>query len=82
MIAEPEIFQFEITPQSKFVVLASDGIWEFLSNEQVMNMIIPFYLKNDSEGACERLVKESVACWKREDDVVDDITIIIIFFSK
>ena len=39
-------------------------------------------MKNDPEGACERLVKEAVACWKREDEVVDDITIIICFFSK
>ena len=66
---------------TKFIVVASDGIWEFLSNEQVMNMIIPFYLKNDPDSACEKLVKEAVACWKKEDDVVDDITIIIVFMN-
>ena len=43
-------------------------------------MVIPYYKKNDPEGACDKLVKESVMAWKREDEVVDDITIIIIFF--
>ena len=47
-----------------------------------MNMCIPFILKNDPDGACEKVVKESVAAWKREDEVVDDITIIIVIFGK
>ena len=25
----------QLTPNDKFMVLASDGVWEFLSNEQV-----------------------------------------------
>lgn len=45
-------------------------------------MIAPFYIKNDPEGACEKLVKEAVAAWKKEDEVIDDITIIIVFLNK
>jgi len=45
-------------------------------------MCIPFILKNDPDGACEKVVKESVAAWKREDEVVDDITIIIVILGK
>jgi len=64
------------------MVIASDGVWEFLSNQVVMDMCIPFILKNDPDGACDKLVKESVAAWKREDEVVDDITVIIVVFGK
>ena len=28
--AVPELFEFELTPVDKFLVLASDGVWEFL----------------------------------------------------
>ena len=45
-------------------------------------MVLPFIYINDIEGACEKLVQESVEAWKREDEVVDDITVIIILFSK
>jgi serine/threonine protein phosphatase PrpC len=28
----------QLTPNDKFMVLASDGVWEFLSNEQVWGL--------------------------------------------
>ena len=67
--------------EDKFLVIASDGVWEFLPNEYVMNLIIEYYYKNDIEGACERVIKEATDAWKREDDVIDDITIIIVFLD-
>jgi serine/threonine protein phosphatase PrpC len=35
VISDPEIIEFEVHPDDKFIVVASDGVWEFLSNEQV-----------------------------------------------
>ena len=41
VVAEPEVTMFVFDPQDslhitpKFVVLASDGIWDVMSNEQV-----------------------------------------------
>ncbi len=32
---EPEVLDFELEPDDKFIVIASDGVWEFLSNERV-----------------------------------------------
>jgi len=28
------------------MVICSDGVWEFLENNDVTNMVSPFYLKN------------------------------------
>jgi serine/threonine protein phosphatase PrpC len=64
------------------MIVASDGVTEFLDNKTSMDMAIPYILKNDLDGACDKLVKESVAAWKREDEVVDDITVIIVLFGK
>lgn len=33
--ADPEIMEFTLSINDKFVVIASDGVWEFLSNEDV-----------------------------------------------
>lgn len=63
------------------MVLASDGVWEFLSNEEVANIVFPFYLKKNAEGAAECLVREAFKTWRREEDSIDDITCIVIFLD-
>ena len=44
---EPEVLDFDLEPNDKFIVIASDGVWEFLSNEDVMKIVLPFWKKND-----------------------------------
>ena len=80
VIPEPVFRETTIDKKSKFMVLASDGIWEFLSNQKVADLIMPFYNKNDAEGACKTIVKEATKWWNQEDIVVDDITAIVVFF--
>ena len=41
--AEAETMEFTLGLNDKFVVIASDGVWEFLSNEDVANIIMPYY---------------------------------------
>ena len=65
VIAEPELKMIELNKDDKFIVLASDGVWEFLRNEDVGRMIYPFYLKKNAEGAAECLVRESFKKWKK-----------------
>ncbi len=34
VIAEPDVREFDINPTSdKFMILASDGVWEFISSQ-------------------------------------------------
>lgn len=28
----PEIFEYQLTVNDKFIILASDGVWEFIDN--------------------------------------------------
>ena len=48
--------------------------------EKVAEIVLPFYKKNDPDGACKALIKESTEWWNQEDIVVDDITVVIVFF--
>lgn len=41
--AEPETLEFTLSQDDKFLVIASDGVWEFLSNEDVAQIVLPFY---------------------------------------
>ena len=40
-----EILQFDLEEEDKFMVIASDGVWEFLSNEQVLDYIVSILSK-------------------------------------
>ena len=35
----PEIIEFQVTKKDKFAVIASDGVWEFLSNDDVAKIV-------------------------------------------
>ena len=80
VIPEPKFIEEKIDKDCKFIVVASDGIWEFLDNETVKKIVMPFYEKNDPAGACKELIKKSTEFWNQEDIVVDDITVVIAFF--
>ena len=62
------------------MVLCSDGVTEFLSNEEIGDFVQPYYESNDTEGACRKLIEESTKIWQKEEPVIDDITAIVIFF--
>jgi serine/threonine protein phosphatase PrpC len=45
---EPEILEYIITPNDKFLVIGSDGIFEFMPNEDVVRITVPFWKKGDA----------------------------------
>jgi serine/threonine protein phosphatase PrpC len=79
---DPEIKVFgNLNDQDKAIVIASDGIWDRISNEEMANIIRPFYEKKDSEGATHELVRVSVERWQRDQGMVDDITVLVVFLN-
>jgi hypothetical protein len=46
-----------------------------------VNIIKDFYLNDDITGCCEYLHKEASKRWMKEEEVIDDITMIIVFFE-
>ena len=81
VICEPEINVFVINMFCKYIVVASDGIWDFLSNDEVMDIVNPYFLSGDPEGATEELVKTATERWKKEEEVIDDITVVVSFIG-
>ena len=63
------------------VVCASDGIWEFLENEDVKNIVMKHYHKGDTKSAVNEIVKEASMKWREEGVVMDDITCIVVFYD-
>ena len=81
VIDEPEIKKFFFEGNEKFIIIANDGLWEFISGEECINLVKNFYEeKKDVKEATLELTKEAFNKWKRKEIVIDDITVIVIFF--
>ena len=62
------------------MIIASDGVWEFIDNEDVMRMGIDFYLKDNVDEFLDKIIQVSEFWWEKEDIIRDDITAVIVFF--
>ena len=80
IIPDPEIIETDFKININYIVICSDGVWEFLNNEDIMNFGKKYYLEHNPRGFCKELIDYSTNLWKKEDVVVDDITVVTVFF--
>ena len=72
----------DLCKDDRYIVIASDGVWEFMNNEEVGEIVRPHFLNKNAEKAAEAVVREAYLRWKREEEgIVDDITCIIVFLD-
>ena len=66
VIAQPEVKTRVLTPEDKFIVMASDGVWEFLTNQSVADMILkftdPLDVKEAKSATCRVLGLQQGCC--------------------
>ncbi|CAD6334076.1 unnamed protein product [Miscanthus lutarioriparius] len=79
VISVPEVTQRRISSNDQFVILATDGVWDVLSNDEAVQIVAG---TPDREKAAKRLVECAVRAWrrKRRGIAVDDCSAICLFF--
>ncbi|GMI19470.1 hypothetical protein TrCOL_g3382 [Triparma columacea] len=78
VIAEPEVTHHDITSDDVFMIAASDGVWEFITSQQAVD-IVTRYLPEGATKACEVLIEKAAELWREEEgDYRDDITAVIV----
>ncbi|CAL9114956.1 unnamed protein product [Musa textilis] len=75
LIAVPELKVVKLTANHSFFVVASDGVFDFLSSQAVVDMVSCFV---DPRDACSAIAARSCESWLRHERSTDDITIIIV----
>ncbi|KAK8684600.1 hypothetical protein V6N13_040622 [Hibiscus sabdariffa] len=75
VIAVPEIKVVRLTPNHLFFVVASDGVFEFLPSQTVVNMAAAY---TDPKDACAAIAGESYKLRLENENWTDDITIIVV----
>ncbi|GMH23817.1 hypothetical protein Nepgr_025660 [Nepenthes gracilis] len=78
VVANPEIVVLELTPDHPFFVIASDGVFEFLSSQTVVEMVAKY---KDPHDACAAIVAESYRLWLQYETRTDDITVIVVHIN-
>ena len=89
VIAEPVVTTHTLREEDEFMIIATDGVWEFISSEDAVEIVAKHLYKEDNSGsrssvsgaseACEALIKAASEKWHEyEGDYRDDITAIVI----
>ena len=79
----PEIKETILGMGCKFLIFASDGVWEFISSQEAVDIVGKYYNQSSSDPqlAAVKLVEEGIKRWEKEDDSIDDTTAIVVFLQ-
>ena len=62
--------------------MGTNGIWEFLTNEKIMDIIWNYYEWDDVDGAAQKIIEIAGKLWKiKNPKNISDLTVIILFFK-
>ncbi|XP_057792163.1 probable protein phosphatase 2C 34 [Salvia miltiorrhiza] len=77
----PHLTHRDITSNDHFVVIATDGVWDVISNEEAVEIVAA---ADEREKCGKRLVECAARAWKRKRKgiAMDDISAIVIFFHS
>lgn len=78
VICIPEIQYHNIDDNDEFMLMCSDGVTELLTSNEAIKIVSSC---SDPSIAANVLVDESVKAWEQQEQVIDDITCILILFK-
>jgi serine/threonine protein phosphatase PrpC len=74
VISEPEFFERQLDPATdRCILVATDGLWEFMDNDECIAMAVD---ASEPRISVDALVREANQRWMREEQVIDDTTVI------
>jgi len=85
LISEPEVKEIDLQVGDRFIIVASDGLWDVMTSEEAVNFVVAY--EEDGKpraNAAKALVREGQKRWtKLEEDEEspyrDDITVIVAY---
>ncbi|CAO2837512.1 unnamed protein product [Amaranthus hypochondriacus] len=81
LTSSPDVSYRRLTEKDEFVVLASDGIWDVLSNKEVVDVVAGAPSRST---AAKALVETAVRAWKMKypTSKIDDCAVICLFLDS
>jgi len=84
VIAWPDVKQVCIDPSCEFMIIACDGIWDCLENQQIIDQYRERILSNQYNRLSEVVeeIFENILAKNKEEFGNDNMTCIIVKFKK
>lgn len=79
--SEPDFIEYTFNPEGRedlILILASDGLWEFMSDQEVMEIALT---TTEPRYAVDKLISEANERWMVEEQVIDDTTVCVAFLG-
>ncbi|KAK9813390.1 hypothetical protein WJX73_004693 [Symbiochloris irregularis] len=82
--SQPDVIQYQVRQQDRYLVLCSDGMIEFMSNRKIISSIHRLAQQGlQPEDIASHLVVEARQKWiKRSPDFIDDCSIIVVLLDN
>ncbi|CAB82286.1 putative protein [Arabidopsis thaliana] len=80
LVCIPDVFCRKVSREDEFVVLATDGIWDVLSNEEVVKVVGSC---KDRSVAAEMLVQRAARTWRTKFPAskADDCAVVVLYLN-
>mmetsp|Transcript_22187 Transcript_22187/g.33868 ORF Transcript_22187/g.33868 Transcript_22187/m.33868 type:complete len:112 (-) Transcript_22187:1305-1640(-) len=80
VIAEPVVTSHEWGENDEFIIIATDGVWEFIESQTAVDVVAEHLAKGKGASeACQALIEAAAAKWHEEEgDYRDDITAVVV----
>ncbi|XP_062197435.1 probable protein phosphatase 2C 73 isoform X3 [Phragmites australis] len=81
LICTPDVYYRKLSEKDEFLVLATDGIWDVLSNKEVVKIVSS---ATDHSKAAKQLIDRAVRAWRRKypTSMVDDCAAVCLFLNR
>ena len=79
VVSSPDCTSYNINSGTKFLVIASDGVWDMVENQEVIDILS---LNKKINHAMNIIVAESYSRWIEKEQVADNITICVLRFEQ
>lgn len=77
--SDPSIFSCDLTSNDDVLIIGSPGVFQFLTNQEIMNVCSKHY---DPLQASEAITRAAYEKWIEHTNRCDDITVIVCFLSN
>jgi protein phosphatase 1L len=79
IIASPDCYQCKLTAEDEFIVMASDGLWDVMSEVQVVEYVHQWKKNNTNKDAN---ISDALAEEAKRRNSPDNISIVVIFLQE
>ena len=80
VIATPEVACHELSADDEVLILASDGVWEFISSEEAVAIVEK---TSTAQEATAALINEATVRWRKEEgNYRDDVTAMVVHLAS